>query len=58
MNKNYDALHNSFAKELEINDKKTSAEINTKSREELSNEFITFIQKNNCKIRGEKNGKR
>lgn len=47
---------NEFLKELAVNDKKVQAELAQKSREELSREFVDFVNKNNCKIKGDKHG--
>ena len=55
--KNPNVLFEEFQKELAENDKKVAAEINSKSREEMSKEFIEFIKANKCKIKGGKNGK-
>ena len=45
-----------FLAELAENDKKVQAELAQKSREELSQEFIDYVNKNNCKIKGDKHG--
>ena len=58
MTKDYDSIYNSFIEELKANDKKVMAEMNSKSREQMSKEFASFIKKNNCKIRSDKHGKR
>ncbi len=40
-----------FKKELEENDKKVEKELKTNDREKMSKEFISFIKKNNCKLK-------
>lgn len=45
-----------FLAELAENDKKVQAELAQKSREELSQEFIDYVNKNNCKIKGDQHG--
>ena len=45
-----------FLAELAEHDKKVQAELDQKSREELSQEFIDYVNKNNCKIKGNQHG--
>ena len=46
-----DQTTSEFLKELAENDKKVQAEIYQKNREEMSLEFIDFVNKNKCKIK-------
>ena len=60
MNKDIQTILNEYKKELKENDLKVQKEINTKSRAEMSKDFVNFVKKNNCKIKdmkGDKNGK-
>ena len=56
MTKDFDKILKDFQNELKENDKKVQKEINTKNREELSKDFVTFVKTNNCKIKGKKVG--
>ena len=47
-----------FEKELKENDAKVKKELATKTREELSKEFVDFVKTNKCKIKGGKNGRK
>lgn len=53
-----DLAYETFVKELKENDKKVQKEINTKSREDMSKEFMNFAKTNKCKVKGGKNGKK
>ena len=60
MKKDIQTILNEYKKELKENDLKVQKEINTKSRTEMSKDFVKFVKKNNCKIKdikGDKNGK-
>jgi len=47
-----------FFQELAENDRKVQAEMYTKNSDELSAEFIDFVNKNQCKIdEGDSDGK-
>lgn len=54
MAKSFKSITEELKKEFEENDKKVQQEINLKSRVEMSNEFIDFVNKNNCKIKKDK----
>lgn len=40
-----------FKKELEENDKKVQQELKENDRAKMSEEFVAFIKKNNCKMK-------
>ena len=41
----------SFFEDLAQNDKKVQEEINKKDRQRMSEEFVDFVRKNNCKLK-------
>ena len=56
MKKTPEQIWEEFQKELKENDKKVAKEIYTKTDEQKAKEFAMFIKKNNCKVKGGKNG--
>lgn len=56
MAKDINKILKDFQSELKENDKKVQKEINLKSREETSKDFVNFVKTNNCKIKGKKVG--
>ena len=40
-----------FIKELAENDKKVKEELYKKDRKQMSEEFVDFVKKNNCKLK-------
>ena len=56
MIKDMNKILKEFQAELKVNDKKVQQEMKTKSKEEMSKDFVNFVNENNCKIKGQKAG--
>ena len=54
MAKDINTILKEFQTELIVNDKKVQNEINTKSKDDLSKEFVKFVKENQCKIKMDK----
>jgi len=54
MTKEFETILKNFQTELKQNDKKVQNEINTKTRDDMSKEFVDFVKANKCKIKGKK----
>lgn len=52
------SIYDEFDAELKLNDKLVAQEKKTRKKSEMTLDFVNFIKTNNCKIKGDKNGKK
>ncbi len=52
------SIYEEFDAELKANDKLVEQEKKTRTKSEMSLDFVHFIKQNNCKVKGAKNEKK